>query len=135
FSSIDSRKANEDALDAEIRSALASVAIDDATARLTAAGVYAAQVNSAAAVLADPQLSDRGYFVPIDRAVVGTHLYPGTVARFPETPSVPERPAPLLGEHNHEVFRRLLGMGDGEISALESAGIIGTAPRAYSKAS
>ena len=130
-----SRKANEDALDAAIGAALAAISADDAVARLSAAGVYAAPVNSAPAVLGDSQLQERGYFVPIERAVVGTHLYPGAVARMSATPAAQEAPAPLLGEHNGAVFRGLLEMTDAEIAELEAAGVIGTAPRTYRKAS
>ncbi|MGO9602657.1 MAG: CaiB/BaiF CoA transferase family protein [Candidatus Binataceae bacterium] len=135
FSDVSRRKENEDALDAELRGVLAALSIEDVMSRLQAAGVYAAPVNSAAAVIGDPQISDRGYFVAIDRAVVGTHLYPGAVARFSATPLNAGDPAPLLGEHNGDVFRRLLGMSDAEIAELEAAGVIGTSPRQYSKAS
>ncbi len=135
FSDIARRKQNEDALDAELTRALSAMSIDEALARLQAAGVHAAPVNSAAAVLGDPQISDRGYFVAIDRAVVGTYLYPGAVARFSGTPLQADVPAPLLGEHNAEIFRRLLGMTEAEIAELEAAGVIGTSPRQYSKAS
>jgi crotonobetainyl-CoA:carnitine CoA-transferase CaiB-like acyl-CoA transferase len=135
FSSAAQRKANEDALDAELAGALAKVAAEEALGRLQTAGVYAAPVNSAAAVLGDVQTAARGYFVAVDRAVVGTHLYPGGVARFSNTPLQADRPAPLLGEHNAEVFGRLLGMSAADIAELESAGVIGTAPRQYSKAS
>jgi len=129
------RKANEDALDAEISRMLSAMTQEDALDRLRNAGVHAAPVNSAAAVLGDPQLAGRGFFVPVERAVVGTHLYPGPVARFSNTPLRGDLPAPLLGEHNGDVFRRVLGMTDAEIAELEAAGIIGTAPRQYSKAS
>jgi crotonobetainyl-CoA:carnitine CoA-transferase CaiB-like acyl-CoA transferase len=37
-------------------------------------------------------------------------------------------PAPLLGEHNHEVLSEL-GVDAAEIADLEAAGIIGHAPR------
>jgi crotonobetainyl-CoA:carnitine CoA-transferase CaiB-like acyl-CoA transferase len=135
FATNASRKSNEDALDAALTRALSTLSTEDAVSRLSAAGVFAAPVNSAAAVLGDSHLSERGYFVPIDRAVVGTHLYPGGVARFSETPLKADEPAPLLGQHNGEVFRRLLNMSDAEMAELEAAGIIGTAPRQYSKAS
>jgi crotonobetainyl-CoA:carnitine CoA-transferase CaiB-like acyl-CoA transferase len=135
FSSLGSRKANEDALDAELNRALSALTIEEAVHRLKVARVYAAPVNSAAGVLGDPQLADRGYFVAVDRAVVGTHLYPGAVARFSKTPLKADEPAPLLGEHNSDVFRRLLGMSDTEIAELEAAGVIGTTPRQYQKAS
>ena len=135
FIDLASRKANEDILDAELTRALATMSVEDAVARLRDAAVYAAPVNSAPAVLGDAQLQDRGYFVPIERAVVGTHLYPGAVARMSATPAAQDAPAPLLGEHNAEVFRELLNMTDAELAELEAAGVIGTAPRDYRKAS
>ncbi len=129
------RKANEAALDAELNRALAGIDLDDAVRRLTEAGLLAAPVNSAPAVLSDAQIAAREYFVAIDRAVVGTHLYPGAVARLTETALDASRPAPLLGEHNGEVFRRLLGMSEAEVNALKNVGVIGNAPRQYKKAS
>jgi crotonobetainyl-CoA:carnitine CoA-transferase CaiB-like acyl-CoA transferase len=129
FTSAERRKDNEDALDAEVGLALALLNLDDAVAKLSAAGVYAAAVNSAPAVMADEQIQARGYFVPIERAIVGTHLYPGAVARLAATPLHADRPAPLLGEHNHAVLGGLLKMSAAEISELERAGIIGTQPR------
>jgi len=129
------RKAHEAALDAELNRALAAIELDDAVRRLTAAGLLAAAVNPAPGVLSDPQIAAREYFVAIDRAIVGTHLYPGAVARLPKTPLDASRPAPLLGEHTSEVFRRLLGMSDEEIAALENHGVTGTAPRRYKQAS
>ncbi len=129
------RKRNEDALDAELARAIVARAVEEIVPALSAAGVYAAPVNSAPAVLGDPQLAQREYFVPIERAVVGTHLYPGAVVRTPATPAVQGVAAPLLGEHNAVVFRDLLGMSDKEIAELEAAGVIGSAPREYRKVS
>jgi crotonobetainyl-CoA:carnitine CoA-transferase CaiB-like acyl-CoA transferase len=129
FTSAERRKANEDALDAELQRALSAMSLDDIVAKLSAVGVYAAAVNSAPMVMADEQIQARGYFVPIERAVVGTHLYPGAVSRLSETPLYADRPAPLLGEHNHTVLGGLLKMTAAEIADLERAGIIGTQPR------
>ena len=129
FASASARKANEDALDAELSRALASLSADDCVARLRDAGVLVAPVNSAAAVMADPQIQSREYFVAIDRAVVGTHLYPGAVARIPDTPLRADSPAPLLGEHNRQVFAEILGMSDDDVAELERSGVIGSTPR------
>jgi crotonobetainyl-CoA:carnitine CoA-transferase CaiB-like acyl-CoA transferase len=37
------------------------------------------------------------------------------------------QPAPLLGQHNHEVLSEV-GLSDKDIDDLEAAGVIGTAP-------
>jgi crotonobetainyl-CoA:carnitine CoA-transferase CaiB-like acyl-CoA transferase len=37
------------------------------------------------------------------------------------------RPAPLLGEHNHELLTEI-GLSDAEIAELEADGVIGHAP-------
>ena len=39
-----------------------------------------------------------------------------------------KRPAPLLGEHNREILRDLLGLDEAEIVALEQAAVIGNRP-------
>ena len=135
FADANARKANEDALDAELSRALADTDLDESVARLQACGVLAAPVNSAPAVIGDPQLQSREYFVAIERAVVGTHLYPGAVARMRETPLRADAPAPLLGEHNHLVFGEMLGMSEQEIAELERSGVIGSSPRQYRAAS
>jgi crotonobetainyl-CoA:carnitine CoA-transferase CaiB-like acyl-CoA transferase len=129
FASASDRKANEDALDAELSRAIANLSADDCVARLRDAGVLVAPVNSAPAVMADPQIQSREYFVAIERAVVGTHLYPGAVARLPDTPLRADTPAPLLGEHNRQVFAELLAMTEDEITELERIGVIGSSPR------
>ena len=129
FAIASDRKANEDALDAELSRAIANLSADDCVARLRDADVLVAPVNSAPAVMADPQIQGREYFVAIDRAVVGTHLYPGAVARLPDTPLRADTPAPLLGEHNRQVFADLLAMTDAEITELERSGVIGSSPR------
>jgi crotonobetainyl-CoA:carnitine CoA-transferase CaiB-like acyl-CoA transferase len=129
FATESNRKLNEDALDAELSRALKDRDCEETSRRLIDAGLIAGQVHSAADVLGDAQLSARGFFVAVDRAIVGTHLYPGAAEHFSETPMVPDRPAPLLGEHNRMVFREILAMSDAEIDALKREGIIGTEPR------
>ncbi len=129
FATESDRKRNEDALDAELSEALKDLGAEETSRKLIDAGLIAGQVNSAADILGDAQLSARGFYVAVERAVVGTHLYPGVAEHFSETPLVPDRPAPLLGEHNRKVFSEILGMSDPEIEALERDKIIGTLPR------
>ena len=128
------RKANEDALDAELSRALGALSADDCVARLRDAGVLVAPVEFGAGgdgrcANPEPRLFRRD-----QRAVVGTHLYPGAVARLPDTPLRADAPAPLLGEHNRQVFADLLGMSNDQITELERSGVIGSTPREHRSA-
>ena len=38
------------------------------------------------------------------------------------------RATPTLGQDNHDVLSRVLGLGDDEIATLEADGVIGTRP-------
>ncbi len=70
-----------------------------------------------------PQHRARGFFQEVDHPVVGRHAYCGAPFRMSATPWRQER-APLLAEHNAEVYGRLLGFSDGEIQAMEEEGIL-----------
>jgi crotonobetainyl-CoA:carnitine CoA-transferase CaiB-like acyl-CoA transferase len=48
----------------------------------------------------------------------------GVYPRFSRTPGRIERGAPRLGEHNREIYGGVLGLGDDELSELESEAII-----------
>jgi crotonobetainyl-CoA:carnitine CoA-transferase CaiB-like acyl-CoA transferase len=129
FADQPSRKGAEVALNEAINQRTVHHQAEQLAARLNAAAIAASPVNSAAAVLSDDHLHARGFFVPVDRAVVGTFLYPGAVPRLSGAPLSDGDPAPTLGEHNSQVLRDVLGLGENEFAELERAGIIGASPR------
>jgi crotonobetainyl-CoA:carnitine CoA-transferase CaiB-like acyl-CoA transferase len=67
----------------------------------------AAPLHSIEEVVNDPHFKDRGTFVEIDHAKAGRLRYPGALFRPMETPWRANRPAPLLGEDNQEVYGKL----------------------------
>jgi len=69
-----------------------------------------------------PQFKARKFFVEIDHPVVGKGMYPGAPAKLQETPMKISR-APLLGEHNEEIFGRL-NLSPSELTRLKNDGII-----------
>ncbi len=83
-----------------------------------------AMVSSTADVMNSPQYKARGFFTEIEHPEAGRLKYPIAPYKFSETPSVVERPAPLLGQHNEEVFSRLLGYTRGDLVRMREAGII-----------
>jgi crotonobetainyl-CoA:carnitine CoA-transferase CaiB-like acyl-CoA transferase len=99
---------------------------DDIVETLWAADVPVAKVLLAHEQVDVPQLTDRGWFETVEHPVLGTIRQNGYPARFSAGPKVVNRrPAPLLGEHNHEILSELLNLSDDEIRDLERASVIG----------
>jgi crotonobetainyl-CoA:carnitine CoA-transferase CaiB-like acyl-CoA transferase len=82
-------------------------------------------VNDAADLLASEQLQARGYFVQVPHPELGEDLtYPGAPFRFSRTPWRFGPRAPLLGEHNAEVYGGELGLSTAELGTLLAARVI-----------
>ena len=94
-------------------------------AALQAAGVPAGVVQNTADLLErDPQLKKRGFFTLLDHPEAGPTVHIGSAFELSETPARPNRPAPLLGEHNEYVFKEILGVSEGEYSSLLEEGVL-----------
>lgn len=74
-------------------------------------------------LLESPQHNARAFWVNIDHPVVGRLTYPGAPGIMSETPYQVER-APLLGEHNEDIYCGLLGFSREDLIRLVGAGII-----------
>ena len=75
--------------------------------------------------LADcPHLQARDFFVEVDHPVVGRAQYPGMAVRLPGETITGAQPAPLLGQHNTEIFGRELGYPPEDLVALRQHGVI-----------
>ena len=70
------------------------------------------------------QTKARGLFVDMDHPVIGKYKQFGPVPRLMETPGGIFRPAPLLGEHNQEIYGGDLGMNSDDLVALQAEGVI-----------
>jgi crotonobetainyl-CoA:carnitine CoA-transferase CaiB-like acyl-CoA transferase len=82
-------------------------------------------VNSARDLLEDKQLQARDWFTTsMQAAADGPVVYPGPPYRFSEVPWAIRRPAPLLGEHNVEIYAGELGLTHEQLRILAGAGVI-----------
>ena len=71
-----------------------------------------------------PQLRERGFYVEVDHPAAGVAEYPGMGPTLSEGPFEVRYPAPLLGQHNREVYGEELGYSKGQLTALKESGAI-----------
>ena len=128
YADIVSRHRNRAELEAEIRAWTAGHEAQPLMQQLQRAGVPAVALLHQPEMTGDPQLVERGFFQEITHPAAGTHDYPGPMAQFSRTPLTPVRgPAPLLGQHNEELLRGLIGLSEAEYEQLVEDRIVGTA--------
>jgi crotonobetainyl-CoA:carnitine CoA-transferase CaiB-like acyl-CoA transferase len=82
-----------------------------------------APVNTMADLFASAHLQAREFFVQASHQVAGTLSYPGAPFKVSEAGWAIRRSAPLLGQHNTEVYGRL-GISQTELARLRQQGII-----------
>ncbi len=66
----------------------------------------------------------RQIFIEMEHPVVGTYQHYGAIPKFSDSPGRVTRTAPLIGEHNEEIYRGRLGLSKEDLFALTAAGII-----------
>jgi crotonobetainyl-CoA:carnitine CoA-transferase CaiB-like acyl-CoA transferase len=89
-----------------------------------AAGCPITAVFTIAEAAEQPHLAARDYFVDIEHPELGEVRNLGAPFKLPASPGGPTTAAPLLGQHNAEVYGEVLGMSDAEIAQLKSDGTI-----------
>lgn len=80
-------------------------------------------VNRIADSLDSAQLAAREFWQPVERNGWPDAIYPGPFAKFSRTPIAYRRPAPVIGEHNREVYGAL-GLDEQRQRELEERGIL-----------
>jgi CoA:oxalate CoA-transferase len=74
-------------------------------------------------LMGDPQYEARGFFQEIDHPLAGRLTYPGAPFKMSQTPARAQR-APLLGEHNEEVYIGTLDLSEDNLIDLKEYGVI-----------
>ncbi len=89
-----------------------------------AAGCPITAVFTVAEAAEHPHLSAREYFVDMEHPALGKLKNIGAPFKLPASPGGPTTAAPLLGQHNQEVYGSVLGLSETEITQLQSDGAI-----------
>lgn len=88
-------------------------------------GVTLYPISATRDVLDSAQLAARGYWTRIEHPELGdTITYPGAFANASERPLEVTRRAPLVGEHNEEIYREELGISSERLLLLRREKVI-----------
>jgi CoA:oxalate CoA-transferase len=88
-----------------------------------AAGVLCGPINTTEDLVNDSHWNAREFWTEIEHPVTGKIKYAGAPFKVAETPWRVSRPAPLLGQHNEEVYGEL-GYSKENLVRLRERGII-----------
>ncbi|SMX90308.1 formyl-CoA transferase [Brevibacterium linens] len=121
YKSMTQRLEYRDQIEAIVSTFVSSHDADELLEKLSAAGVAAGPINSAADVCNDPHIRHRGSIVEVDDGFGGTRLVQAPAGRFSGFASTLGGPPPALGEDTDVVLRTLGNLTNEEISVLRTS--------------
>ena len=92
-------------------------------ARAQELGMLCGAIMTTEDLVNDPHYRGRGAWDTIDHPFTGPVEYPGRPFIMSASPRPQPRRAPLLGEHNVEVYVEQLGLDRNELAALRAQGV------------
>jgi len=98
--------------------------VEEVVELLAKTGVPVAPVLDLDQVKANEHAKAREMFVNVDHPTLGEVSLPGFPIKFSETKGDITMPAPLLGQHNEEVYSELLGLSKERLEELRRDGVV-----------
>ncbi len=95
----------------------------EAEDELAKAGIITACVNDMPGLFSSEQIRSRGDLVELEVPGAGKCTFQGSPLHMSEAPVTYER-APMIGEHNAEILKNVLGWSDEQVEASRAQGII-----------
>ena len=118
------RGENQEELDGLISGWTSQRTADEVLEVMREASVPAGKLFTAEDMLSDEQYAARQNVVEVEDPEIGPFPMQNVVPRFSETPGEIRWTGPKLGQHNDEVFKDLVGMGEEDLTRLRERGIV-----------
>ena len=117
------RRQHADYINSQVTSFTSRFLKEDLAELMQKHGIPGLPVNSPSDFMRDPHIQARGFFAEVTHPVLGTFAQPGSPFMVDGKRGAPA-PAPLLGQHNQEVFGNELGLSASVMAALTAEGAI-----------
>ena len=124
FQTDQARGENAAIIDGIVKRWVAQRTVDEVVNTLQGAGVPCEPVNTMYQLLDDPQVKAREMIVYADHPELGRIPLPGNPIKLSMTAARIGAHAPKLGEHNEEIYGKLLGFNQEKLAQLKRRGII-----------
>ena len=113
-----------DVIDAMVQEWTRERTIHEIMAQLQDVDLPCSPVPTFGQVAEDPQLASRNMQVEVEQLISGKLRVPGSAFKMTDTPGDATQQAPFVGQHNADVYSRLLGYDSETIDRLQSQGVI-----------
>ncbi|HEX2931402.1 MAG TPA: CoA transferase, partial [Candidatus Binatia bacterium] len=117
------RRQHADYINAQVTSFTSRFLKEDLAELMQKNGIPGLPVNSPSDFMKDSHIQARGFFGTVTHPVLGNFAQPGRPFMIDGKRAGPS-PAPLLGQHNQEVFCSELGLSASELASLTAERII-----------
>jgi crotonobetainyl-CoA:carnitine CoA-transferase CaiB-like acyl-CoA transferase len=117
------RRQHADYINAEVTSFTSRFLKEDLAEMMQKHGIPGLPVNSPSDFMKDSHIQARGFFAAVNHPVLGSIVQPGSPFMVDGQRSAP-LPAPLLGQHTHEVLCSELGLSASEVAVLAAEKIV-----------
>ncbi len=117
------RKKNEGEIEGIVEAWTLTLTMSQLIEKLEEEAIPCAPVKGLRKVMADPHVKARGSLINIPYPGLGDYPTPAFAPKFSSI-EVSQNSAPLLGEHNREVYCDILGYTEEEFQALNDTGVI-----------
>jgi crotonobetainyl-CoA:carnitine CoA-transferase CaiB-like acyl-CoA transferase len=117
------RRQHADYINAQLTAFTSRFLKEDLAELMQKNGIPGLPVNSPSDFMKDPHIQARQFFSAVTHPILGTFQQAGSCFMVDGQRARPS-PAPLLGQHNQEVFCDELGLSASELAVLAAAGVV-----------
>ena len=125
YKTVKDRVAHHEALKVIVENWTKDQTVDEVADRLTKAGVPSCPIMTIDKIVKDPHIADaRKMFVDVEHPVAGHTTLTGDQIKFRDWEQNVRMPAPTLGQHNADIYGKMLGLTEEQLKELKEKKVL-----------